>query len=77
MPAVAPYSSTTTAMCWFVRLNSASSAPRSFVSGTTYGGPQELLRARPSRDPAVVEGGDEIADVKDPDDLVERSRYTG
>ena len=30
-----PYSSTTIDMCWFVRRNSARSAARSFVSGTT------------------------------------------
>jgi hypothetical protein len=38
IPWKAPYSSTTSAMCWFVRLNSASIAARSFVSGTTWAG---------------------------------------
>ena len=33
MPSMSPYSSMTTAMCWFARLNSPSSAARSFVSG--------------------------------------------
>ena len=38
IPSIAPYSSTTTAMCCFSRRKSARSAARSFVSGTTYAG---------------------------------------
>jgi hypothetical protein len=37
-PSVAPYSSTTIAMWFFVRRKSARSAARSFVSGTTNAG---------------------------------------
>ena len=42
-PRIAPYSSTTTAMCWLALRNSARSAPRFFVSGTMYGRPEDPL----------------------------------
>ena len=63
-------------MCWFVRRNSASSAARSFVSGHDVGGAQERGELDLG-DGAVVEGGDEVADVEDADDLVERLAEDG
>ena len=71
MPCIAPYSSTTIAMCWFVRRNSVSIAARSFVSGTMYGVAEDLLDTH-VRDAAVDERGEEVAHVEDADDVVER-----
>ena len=45
MPSIVPYSSITIAMCCFVRLNSASSARRSFVSGTIVAGRRSSSRS--------------------------------
>ncbi len=73
MPSIEPYSSITTARCWFVRRNSVRSAARSLVSGTMYAGrTSDPTSTRPI--PAIVHRLDQVADVEDADDVVQRSR---
>ena len=73
IPSRSPYSSTTIAMCWFVRRNSVSSAARSFVSGTMCAGRSSCSSWTP-RDPAVDERREEVAHVEDADDRRRASR---
>ena len=72
MPWTAPYSSTTSAMCWFWRLNSAEERRRGPSSRDDVGRPDDLLDDD-VLDAPVVEGAEEVADVEDPDDVVERA----
>ena len=70
MPCIAPYSSTTIAMCWFVCRNSASSAAEVLRLRDEVRGAEELLDDD-VLDPLLVEGREEVANVEDADDLVE------
>ena len=63
-------------MCRFCARNSASRLARSFVSGTKYGVPQEVLELH-LLDAAVHQRREEVAHVQDPEDLVERAAIDG
>ena len=76
IPSIVPYSSITIAMCCFVRLNSVRSATRPFVSGTIVAG-RSSSATLTRGDPALVHRGDQVADVEDADDLVERVAVDG
>ena len=68
MPSVEPYSSTTTAMCTFVRLKLFQQVVDLLVFGHEIGFSQQLL---PAEFVAVVDVGQQILDVEDSLDIVQ------
>ena len=58
-------------MCWLVRRNSVRSAARSFVSGTIAAGRRSSSTLHLG-DAPVVHGGEEVADMEDAGDVVDR-----
>ena len=73
---MAPYSSSTIAICWWVRRNSTSSAPRFLVSGMNSTGRSSSSIVVLSRLPVVV-GGEDVADVQHADHVVEGAAVDG
>ena len=76
IPCVEPNSSTTIAMCWFVRRNSVEQRARSLVSGTKYAG-RRMSSISTVLDAVRVQRREEIANVQDPDDVVEAPAECG
>ena len=72
MPSIAPYSSMTIAMCWFVAPELGEQRGEVLRLGNHVRRAQRAPRRSTFAMPAVVQRREQVADVQDADDLVER-----